>query len=52
MYKRQVVIHRDPEFEALNMLGEAGRQAILDGDGGNMVVNLSLIHISEPTRPY
>ncbi len=34
-----VVIHRDPEFEALNMLGEAGRQAILDGDGGNMVLN-------------
>ena len=40
-----------PDFDGKITLSEAN-EWYKNGDGGALYVNLSLIHISEPTRPY
>ena len=43
----------DQAFKLLNLRGKAMQSAVPKGEGGMLaVLGLSLIHISEPTRPY
>ena len=45
------VPHLNDISTMLRLLGDMGVGVTMDGIDG-MVLNLSLIHISEPTRPY
>ena len=42
----------EPDFDTPENIKQAAIQAIKDGKTKYTVVDLSLIHISEPTRPY